>query len=261
MNIEKSFIKDMCSYDILDNVVTSKYSILLLGDSHVQQYIRAFYNNNYNVLLYHSYVYNRNMYYKKYDEIIYILKYKFDLIIISFWQELYRNSTYENEIASLINKLENITNNILVISENPLFNYNPNGCLYSSKYCYGIVNFNCSVIKPYQMSKFKYSKKLSVYDYNTNKYTVSGNKCVFEKSGISIYRDFTHFSGYFVEKFLMKDIHILLNRIFKKYIWKEFSVHNLKYYCLEENHNIYKESCVNNNYKISNIKSKDLKEF
>lgn len=263
-NIEKDFVKDMCSYDILDNFILSKYSILLLGDSHTLHFIRTFYDNSHKVILYHSYISDLNVLYNNnYDfgDMIYLFKYKFDLVIISFWISHNRNISYENAIYKLINKIENITNNVLFISDNPMFNLNPNGCSASSKYCYGIVNVNCSIMKPYDMSQFKYSKYLSVYDYNTNKYTVNGNKCPFEINGISIYRDFQHFNGFFVENYLMKDIHNLLNKIFKQKLWKDISVKSVKYHCLEKEHNIYRGVCVNNRYKILKIKSKEVKEF
>lgn len=68
----------------------------------------------------------------------------------------------------LISKIENVTNNVIFISYNPLFNLNPNGCLDSSKYCYGIVDINCSIIKLYNISQ---------------------------------YRDESHFNGFFVETY------------------------------------------------------------
>lgn len=109
------------------------------------------------------------------------------------------------------------------------------------------------------MSKFKYSSKLSVYDFDTNKYTVNGNKCLFDIKGISIYRDFNHFNGYFVEKYLMRDIHNLLNRIFNKELWKDVAVNNLTYHCLEEEYNICKGVCKNSRYKILKMKSITVK--
>lgn len=255
-NIEKYFIKDMCSYDILDNILLSNYKILLLGDSHVIHYIRALYDNKNEAILYHSYIHNMNMYNRNYNDILYLLKYKFDLIVISFYQEFYRNSTYENEIFSLINKINNLTNNILVISDNPYHKLNPNGCLFSSKYCYGIVDINCSVITHYSMSKYNYSKNINVYDFNTNKYTIKGNKCIYEINGLPVYRDIHHFNGIFVEKYLMKDIHLLLNRILDKKIYSTVSISTLKYHCLEEEHNICRDMCKKNNYKIKKIKNK-----
>lgn len=261
-NIDKFFVKDMCSYDILDNLLLSKQSILLLGDSHVLHYLRAFYDNNHKVILYHSYIYDVSLYKNNYyNDIIYLLKYKFDLIVISFLQRYNRNSTYEILIYHLINKLENITKNILVISDNPLFKINPNSCLESFNNCYGFININCSIIKPYNMIQFNYSKNLNVHDFSPNKYITIGNKCLFQINGISVYRDENHLNGYFVEKYLKKDIHFLLNSIFRRKIYKEFSVSTLKYHCLEEEYNIYKAVCINHKYKIFKSISKDVKYF
>lgn len=69
----------MCSYDILDSLIVSKYSVLLLGDSHVLHFLRVFYYKNHRVILYHSYMDYRNLYNKRFDDVLFILKYKFDL--------------------------------------------------------------------------------------------------------------------------------------------------------------------------------------
>lgn len=257
-DVEKYFIKDMCSYDIIDNLYKSKYNALLLGDSHVLHYIRALYDNKKEIILYHSYICDLLMYDRNYKDVKYLLNYRFDIVIIAFWQSKLRNATYADRIFLFINEIKNISRNILVISDNPMVSANPNTCL-SSKYCYGIVNVNCSIVRPYNMASYSYPSRMHIYDYNVNNVLVRNNKCLLEINNIPIYRDQHHISSFFVESILMKDIHKLLNKILNSQIWIDEKISNITYHCIEKEHNIYGGVCRSNKYKIENKKvSKEI---
>lgn len=248
-DIEYYFLQDMCCYDIIDYLYISRYRVLLLGDSHALHYIRALYDNKQEVVLYHSYIGDGDLYNGVYKEFKYLSKYRFDMIIIAFWQSGHRNTTYERNIYLMINEIKDISNNILVISDNPYLSVSPHSCLSTPKTCYGIIGVNCSVVKPYSLSSYKYPKNLNVYDYNIDKHIIKGNKCLFEVDGIPVYRDTYHLTSYFVEYVLMEEIHRLLNTIMKKNIWRDEPITNMTYHCLEREHNIYWYVCRNNKYK------------
>lgn len=255
MSYNKQAIMDVCSFYYIKFVRNNSINILLLGDSHIQQYLRAFYDDRNEIILYHYSLHSSSIFKNNYKIELSLLSNKFKLVVISF-SHLYfigKYSIFEDNINNLLNYLSNISSSFLLITDNPRLNFNPY-LFQKNKYLYGIENVNCSIVRNHLFLS-TYSNNIQVYLYSINKYIIRKNICILEYNNLPVYIDSNHLNPQFVEHYIRKDIQKLIeSNIFHIKIWKSSKMHNkVHYLTFIQSGNIYQSTCINHNYTIYSI--------
>lgn len=255
ISYKKQSIIDVCSFHYIKMVKHISINILLLGDSHTQQYLRAFYDDRNEIRLYHYFLHSSSILKNNYKIELSLFNNKFKLVVISFSHSYFigKYKIFEENINILLNYISNISAKFLLIVDNPRLFFNPYSFL-NMKHSYGIENINCSIVRNHLLLS-NYSNNIEVYLYNINKYITKNNMCILNYNNIPVYIDCNHLNPKYVEYFIRKDLQKFIeSNIFHIKIWKSNQMQKkLHYFTFIQSGNIYHTSCINLNYTIQTI--------
>lgn len=245
------FIKDMCSFSFVDGAENRLFNVLFLGDSHVLHYIRAVYDVDKRIMIYHYFLSSNRLLNNLIRISPSVITMRFSCIIISFSQLYFisLNNLFTQNINRLIDRVSNISSSILLITDNPRLNFDPNIAL-NKNILYGIEGDNCSI--------FRYDNILfrsKTYIFSINSIVTKNNKCKLKIDNTPIYVDSNHLNPVFVEKYIRNKLQKYIEiRIANKKLWiSNKSLKRIFYFTFIQSGNICLPTCKNNNYHISKI--------